>query len=170
MHREPGSPKFPNEGPYYFFSNFKVSVLDNRRVDFFHRSSVAMLFRQKFQFENGSFSVCRNHDSFKCPESTIGFDPSRCSKSFLSVTTDMTFPISFSLGSSKIVEELTNGEPCCCCLDQNLGKLTSLKVLLLLLYRVQCSNSLFPITRGFIPLELVIKNLLLVLSCSVEEI
>ena len=135
------------------------------------KSSVAMLFRQKFQIGNSSlFSVCRKHDSFKCLESTIDFDSSRCSKSFLSETTDLTLPTNFSLWNSKFLEELTSGEPGCFCLDLNLGKPTCLKVPVLLFYRVRCSNSLFPKTRGLNPRELVTKNLLLVMNCSVEEI
>ena len=132
-------------------------------------SSAAMFSSRIFNLKTVVYSVCWDHDSFKCPGSTIDIDPSRCSKTFLTVTTDSTFPTNFSLGSSKNVEELTTGEPCCCCLDQNLGKLTSLKVLLLLFYRVHCSNSIFPTTRGFIPLELLTKNLLLVMNCPVEE-
>ena len=139
------------------------------RVHFSHRdvNQTFSLFRRLLLFVV-LLSVCRNHGSFKCPESTIDIDPSRCSNSILSVTTELTFPTNFSLGSSKIEEALTSGEPRCCCLDENLDKLTSLKVLLLLFCRVRYSNSIIPITRGFILLELVTKNLLLVMSCSVE--
>ena len=117
MHREPVSPKCPERGPYWFFSIFKVSVINNHRFHFsLPLNPRSQCFSGKnFNLKSVFFSVCRYHDSFKCPESTIDTDPSRCLKLFFSVTADSTFPTNFSLWSSKILEVLTSREPCCCC-------------------------------------------------------
>ena len=91
---------FPMKAPTLLFRSSKSPFSITTGMTFLGR---------KFNLEVVPFSVCRNHDSFKCPQSTIDFVSIGCSKTFLTVTTDSTFPTNFSLGSSKNVEELTSG-------------------------------------------------------------